>query len=144
MHCSQVSCPGVHLPAKEDLSLQVSFMGRSARSHRLPAAFPLLLHQNMSFEKAVDPGDIAVMLQYETVTIELLQLVPPVPLSLACFEEDARRFLFPEPKLVPSSSGVDREVLMTRAPHFPVGPTHRPSIHSITFILFYKAQYHKL
>lgn len=43
--------------------------------------------------------------------------------TLACFEEDARSFLFPEPKLVPSFSGVDREVLMTRAPHFPVGPT---------------------
>lgn len=41
---------------------------------------------------------------------------------LAFFEEDARCFLFPEPKLVPSFSGVDQEVLMTRAPHFPVGP----------------------
>lgn len=42
--------------------------------------------------------------------------------TLACFEEDARHFLFPEPKLVPAFSGVDREVLMTRAPYFPVGP----------------------
>ena len=42
--------------------------------------------------------------------------------TLARFEEDARRFLFPEPKLVPTSSGVEREVLMTRAPYFPVGP----------------------
>lgn len=41
--------------------------------------------------------------------------------TLACFEEDARSFLFPEPKLVHSFSGVDREVLMTRASHFPVG-----------------------
>lgn len=42
--------------------------------------------------------------------------------TLAFFEEDARNFLFPEPKLVPSFSGVEREVLMTRAPHFPVCP----------------------
>ncbi|XP_018549359.1 spermatogenesis associated 6-like protein isoform X3 [Lates calcarifer] len=55
----------------------------------------------------------------ETVRVELVQLVPPVGDTLASFEEDARRFLFPEPRLVPSFSGVDREVLMTRAPYFP-------------------------
>ncbi|XP_068164054.1 spermatogenesis associated 6-like protein [Antennarius striatus] len=77
----------------------------------------------MSFEKtfrhAVDPGDMALMLECETVRMELVQLVPPVGDTLASFEEDARRFLFPEPRLRPSFSGVDREVLMTRAPHFP-------------------------
>ncbi|KAI3375855.1 hypothetical protein L3Q82_004132 [Scortum barcoo] len=81
------------------------------------------LNKNMNilqiFRNAVDPGDIAVMLEYETVRIELVQLTPPVGDTLASFEEDARRFLFPEPKLVPSFSGVDQEVLMTRAPHFP-------------------------
>lgn len=40
--------------------------------------------------------------------------------TLAWFEEDARSFLFPEPKLVPPFSGVAREVLMMRAAHFPV------------------------
>ncbi|KAI4808745.1 hypothetical protein KUCAC02_000791 [Chaenocephalus aceratus] len=118
-----VSCPGVHLPDTDDLCLSMSFMGQARQSEGRPAVFPLLLHQRMTFEKifrhAVDPGDIAVMLEYETVTIELVQLIPPVDDTLACFEEDARHFLFPEPKLVPSSSGVDREVLMTRAPHFP-------------------------
>ncbi|XP_068569823.1 spermatogenesis associated 6-like protein [Cebidichthys violaceus] len=118
-----VSCPGVHLPAKDDIYLSMCFMGQYCQSECLPAVFPLLFHEKMTVEKifrhAVDPGDIAVMLEYETVAIELVQLIPPAADSLACFEEDARRFLFPEPKLVPSSSGVDREVLMTRAPHFP-------------------------
>lgn len=41
---------------------------------------------------------------------------------LACFEEDARSFLFPKPKLVTPLSGVDREVLMMKAFHFPVRP----------------------
>lgn len=41
---------------------------------------------------------------------------------LASFEENTRNFLFPEPKLVPPFSGVDREALMVRAPYFPVGP----------------------
>ncbi|KAF1380295.1 hypothetical protein PFLUV_G00162130 [Perca fluviatilis] len=119
----RVSCPGVHLPAKDDIYLSMCFMGQYHQSDCLPAVFPLLFHEKMKFEKifrhAVDPGDIAVMLEYEMVTIELVQLIPPAADTLACFEEDARRFLFPEPKLVPSSSGVDREVLMTRAPHFP-------------------------
>lgn len=39
---------------------------------------------------------------------------------LAVYEDDARRFLFREPKLVPSFSGGDCEVLMTRDPTFPV------------------------
>ncbi|XP_078132680.1 spermatogenesis associated 6-like protein [Sander vitreus] len=123
LHCSQVSCPGVHLPAKDDIYLSMCFMGQYHQSDCLPAVFPLLFHEKMKFEKifrhAVDPGDIAIMLENETVTVELVQLIPPAADTLACFEEDARRFLFPEPKLVPSSSGVDREVLMTRAPHFP-------------------------
>ncbi|CAG6011408.1 unnamed protein product [Menidia menidia] len=58
------------------------------------------------------------MLAYETVRIELVQMMPPVGDTLACFEEDAQSFLFPEPKLVRPFSGVDREVLMSRAPHF--------------------------
>ncbi|XP_068443626.1 spermatogenesis associated 6-like protein isoform X2 [Clinocottus analis] len=118
-----VSCPGVYLPAKDEIYLSMCFMGQYSMSQCLPAVFPLWIHEKMTFEKifrhAVDPGDIAVMLKYETVTIELVQRIPPVANLMACFEEDARSFLFPEPKLVPCSSGVDREVLMTRAPHFP-------------------------
>ncbi|XP_041635575.1 spermatogenesis associated 6-like protein [Cheilinus undulatus] len=118
-----VSCPGVHLSDKDDIYLSMCFMGQYRQSESLPAVFPLLFHEKMTFEKifrhAVDPGDIAVMLEYETIRIDLVQLIPPGGDTLACFEEDARRFLFPEPKLVPSFSGVDREVLMTRAPHFP-------------------------
>ncbi|XP_053272724.1 spermatogenesis associated 6-like protein [Pleuronectes platessa] len=118
-----VSCPGVHPPAKDDIYLRMCFMGQYRQSECLPAVFPLLFHEKMTFEKvfrhAVDPGDIAVMLEYETVRVELVQLTPPEGDILACFEENARRFLFPEPRLVPSFSGVDREVLMTRAPYFP-------------------------
>uniref|UniRef100_A0A8C3B1A3 Spermatogenesis-associated protein 6 N-terminal domain-containing protein n=1 Tax=Cyclopterus lumpus TaxID=8103 RepID=A0A8C3B1A3_CYCLU len=75
MHCSCVSCPGVHLPAKEHLSLSMCFMGQCAQSQRLPAVFPLLFHEKMTFEKifrhAVDPGDIAVMLQCKFINIWL-------------------------------------------------------------------------
>ncbi|KAJ3585162.1 hypothetical protein NHX12_013883 [Muraenolepis orangiensis] len=88
-----VSCPGVHLGPKEDLFLSVCVMGQYRKSQGVPAVFPLILQEKMTFEKifryAVDPGDIAVMLEYEW------------------------------PKLVPSYSGVGREVLMTRAPYFP-------------------------
>ncbi|KAK2852019.1 hypothetical protein Q5P01_008295 [Channa striata] len=131
-----VSCPGVHLTSKDDIYLSMYFMGQYRHSEHLPAVFPLLFYEKMIFEKifthAVDPGDITLLLEYETVRIELVQLIPPGKTfsypycefsaagdTLACFQEDARHFLFPEPKLVPSFSGVDQEVLMTRAPHFP-------------------------
>ncbi|XP_041738434.1 spermatogenesis associated 6-like protein [Coregonus clupeaformis] len=118
-----VSCPGVHLPAKDDIYLSVCFMSQYCKSECLPPVFPLLFREKMRFEKvfhyAVDPGDVAEMLECETVKVELVQLIPPVGEALACFEEDSRRFLFPEPKLVPSFSGVDREVLMTRSICFP-------------------------
>lgn len=42
---------------------------------------------------------------------------------LAVYEDNARSFLFPEPKLMPSFSGGDCEVLMTRDPTFPVSYT---------------------
>ncbi|XP_028985343.1 spermatogenesis associated 6-like protein isoform X2 [Betta splendens] len=118
-----VSCPGVRMPARHDVYLSMCFMGQYRHSEDLPAVFPLLFNEKMTFEKifrhALDPGEITVMLAYETVRIELVELIPPRGHTMACFEEDARSFLFPEPKLVPSFSGVDREVLMTRASHFP-------------------------
>ncbi|RXN31838.1 CTD nuclear envelope phosphatase 1 [Labeo rohita] len=90
----QITCPGVHLPAKDDVYVSI-------------------------LNYAADPAAIAEFLQCETVKIELIQLIPPAGEILASFEEDARCFLFPEPKLVPSFSGVEREVLMTRHPTFP-------------------------
>ncbi|XP_055084868.1 spermatogenesis associated 6-like protein [Periophthalmus magnuspinnatus] len=118
-----VSCPGVRLMACEDIYLSVCFMGQFRQTQCLPAVFPLLFHEKMTFEKifryAVDPGDIAVMLEYETVRTELMQLIPPVGMTLAYYTNDARRFLFPEPKLVPPFSGTEQEILMTRSQNFP-------------------------
>uniref|UniRef100_A0A3Q3A859 Spermatogenesis-associated protein 6 N-terminal domain-containing protein n=1 Tax=Kryptolebias marmoratus TaxID=37003 RepID=A0A3Q3A859_KRYMA len=77
--CSQVSCPGVRLPTKDDVYLSMCFMGQYSQSECLPAVFPLLVHEKMTFEKifryAVDPGDIAVMLEckcqcFVTVSLE--------------------------------------------------------------------------
>ncbi|XP_048042010.1 spermatogenesis associated 6-like protein isoform X2 [Megalobrama amblycephala] len=124
LHLRAITCPGVHLPAKDDVYLSVSLMNQYRKSECLPAVFPLLIREKIRFEKilnyATDPAAIAEFLQYETVKIELIQLIPPAGEILASFEEDARSFLFPEPKLVPSFSGVEREVLMTRHPTFPV------------------------
>ncbi|KAJ8008238.1 hypothetical protein DPEC_G00102730 [Dallia pectoralis] len=123
LHLKAVSCPGVHLPAKDDVYVSVCFMSQYCTSLCLPPVFPLLFREKMVFEKvflfAVDPGDVADMLEYETVKVELVQLTPPVGENLACFREDTRHFLFPEPRLVPCYSGVDREVLMTRSTSFP-------------------------
>ncbi|KAI3375856.1 hypothetical protein L3Q82_004133 [Scortum barcoo] len=47
-----VSCPGVHLSAKDDVYLSMCFMGQYRQSECLPAVFPLLFHEKMTFEKA--------------------------------------------------------------------------------------------
>uniref|UniRef100_A0A3B3V5B6 Spermatogenesis-associated protein 6 N-terminal domain-containing protein n=1 Tax=Poecilia latipinna TaxID=48699 RepID=A0A3B3V5B6_9TELE len=73
-----VSCPGVHLSVKDDVYLNMFFMDQFRQSLCVPAVFPLL--------------------------IELVQLIPPAGDILAFFEEDARSFLFPEPKLVPCTT----------------------------------------
>ncbi|XP_043101234.1 spermatogenesis associated 6-like protein [Puntigrus tetrazona] len=123
LHLRAITCPGVHLPAKDDVYVSVSLMHKYRKTECLPAVFPLLIREKIRFEKtlshATDPAAIADFLQCETVKIELIQLIPPAGETLASFEVDARSFLFPEPKLVPSFSGVEREVLMTRHPTFP-------------------------
>ncbi|XP_026792531.2 spermatogenesis associated 6-like protein isoform X2 [Pangasianodon hypophthalmus] len=91
LHVKAVTCPGVHLPAKDDIYLSVCLMNQYRMSQCLPAVFPLRFKRKMTFDKifkyASDPADVAEMLQ--------------------------------EPKLVPSFSGRDHEVLMTRDPTFP-------------------------
>ncbi|XP_060730416.1 spermatogenesis associated 6-like protein isoform X1 [Tachysurus vachellii] len=123
VYVKAVTCPGVHLPWKDDIYLSVCLMNQYRMTQCLPAVFPLRFKMKMTFDKifkyASDPADIAEMLQCETVKVELIQLIPPVGEVLAIYELDARSFLFPEPKLVPSFSGEDREVLMRRDPTFP-------------------------
>ncbi|XP_055068805.2 spermatogenesis associated 6-like protein isoform X1 [Misgurnus anguillicaudatus] len=123
LYLRAVTCPGVHLPDKDDVYVSVCLINQYRKSECLPAIFPLLIREKMRFEKVLkyvtDPAEIAEFLQCETVKVELIQLIPPSGRILASFEEDARSFLFPEPKLVPSFSGVERELLMTRDPAFP-------------------------
>lgn len=47
----QVSCPGVRLPDKHDIYLSVCFLGQYRQSECLPAVFPLLVNEKMTFEK---------------------------------------------------------------------------------------------
>ncbi|KAK6484562.1 spermatogenesis-associated protein 6 [Huso huso] len=77
----------------------------------------------MTFEKifgeAVDPGHVAELLELDTATFELIQLVPPVGETLATFVESTREFLYPGPRLTSSYPGTDRDVLMRRSDSFP-------------------------
>ncbi|XP_033890930.3 spermatogenesis-associated protein 6 isoform X4 [Acipenser ruthenus] len=118
-----VTCPGVFLTNKDDVYLSVCIMGQYRKSACHLPVFPLLFHEKMIFEKVfkmvMDPADVAEQLEYETAKCELIQLFPPVGETLASYEEDARSFLFPEPKLAPTYPGVDREVLMSRTRNFP-------------------------
>ncbi|XP_035957120.1 spermatogenesis associated 6-like protein isoform X5 [Halichoerus grypus] len=82
-----------------------------------------MIQQSMRFEKvfenAIDPGAVADILESFLTRFELIQLVPPVWEELACYEENTRDFLFPEPKLTPSLPGMCREVLMKTIAGFP-------------------------
>ncbi|XP_037706928.1 spermatogenesis associated 6-like protein isoform X2 [Choloepus didactylus] len=88
-----------------------------------PPVFPIVIQQSMRFQKVfentIDPGTVADILESFLTRFELIQLVPPVWEELACYEENTRDFLFPEPKLTPVHPGICREVLMKTAVGFP-------------------------
>ncbi|XP_077004392.1 spermatogenesis associated 6-like protein isoform X2 [Tamandua tetradactyla] len=118
-----VSCPGVFLPGKQDVYLGVYILNQYLETDCFPPVFPLVIQQSMRFQKvfenAIDPGAVADILESFLTRFELIQLVPPVWEELACYEENTRDFLFPEPKLTPTHPGMCREVLMKTAVGFP-------------------------
>ncbi|XP_056378248.1 spermatogenesis associated 6-like protein [Hyla sarda] len=118
-----VTCPGVFLPDKDDVFLNVSILGQSKETRSLPAVFPLLFHEKMRFEKvfqkALDPAAVVESLEKRTAGFELIQLNQLGDDVLATYKENHRDFFFPEPKLTPPYPGVDREVLMKTVPGFP-------------------------
>uniref|UniRef100_W5MSK7 Spermatogenesis associated 6 n=1 Tax=Lepisosteus oculatus TaxID=7918 RepID=W5MSK7_LEPOC len=118
-----VTCPGVVLTDQEDIYLSVCIMGKYQKTKCLPPIFPLLFHEKLNFEKvfadAVDPGDIAELLELDTTSFELIQLVPPVGETLATLVENTREFLYPGPRLTPRYPGSEREMLMKRSISFP-------------------------
>ncbi|XP_066548145.1 spermatogenesis-associated protein 6 isoform X2 [Amia ocellicauda] len=118
-----ITCPGVVLLNQEDVYLCVCVMGKYQKTKCVPPVFPLLFHEKMSFEKAfkdaVDPSDIADLLELDTAFFELIQLVPPAGETLATVVEHTREFLYPGPRLTPKYPGYERELLMKRSHTFP-------------------------
>ncbi|KAM9329573.1 spermatogenesis associated 6-like protein [Gastrophryne carolinensis] len=118
-----VTCPGVFLPDKDDIFLNVCLLGQCKETRCLPAIFPLLFHEKMRFEKVfhkqVDPAAVVELLQRHTAGFKLVQIGQSEDDVLATYKENHRDFLFPEPKLTPPYPGVDREVLMKTNHGFP-------------------------
>ncbi|XP_041695283.2 spermatogenesis-associated protein 6 [Coregonus clupeaformis] len=123
MEIKAITCPGVVLPNQEDIYLSVCVMGQFKKTLCLPPVFPLLFHEKMVFVKtftgAADPGHIVDILEADTTSFELIQLVPPEGDILATIEENTREFLYPGPKLTPRAGGPEREMLMRRSICFP-------------------------
>ncbi|XP_045324166.1 spermatogenesis associated 6-like protein isoform X8 [Leopardus geoffroyi] len=119
-----ISCPGVFLPDKQDVYLGVYLLNQYLETDCFPSVFPIMIQQSMRFEKvfenAIDPGAVAEILESFLTRFELIQLVSPAWEELACYEENTRDFLFPEPKLTPSLPGMYRQVLMKTFAGFPV------------------------
>ncbi|XP_014674158.1 PREDICTED: uncharacterized protein LOC106814359 [Priapulus caudatus] len=122
-----VTCPGVWLPKAGDVYLHLHLWGDHAQTKFFPAAFPLFFHDKLRFEKVfqtcVDPADLATELEDCLMVIELKQVSeegdPGEPTVLARYEESARTFLFPPPRLSSPYPDQDREVLLNRTGEFP-------------------------
>ncbi|XP_059503909.1 spermatogenesis-associated protein 6 isoform X2 [Stegostoma tigrinum] len=118
-----VTCPGVFLPEKNDVYVSVCMLGRFQKTKFVPSVFPLTFNEKVKIEKnfpeAMNPGDVADILEMDTTKFELIQLTPPVGETLAIYEQNTREFLYPGRKLTPSYPGMDRELLMKRSIDFP-------------------------
>uniref|UniRef100_A0A8D0DZ47 Spermatosis associated 6 n=1 Tax=Salvator merianae TaxID=96440 RepID=A0A8D0DZ47_SALMN len=107
LHVRVVTCPGVTLKARNDLYISACILGQHKKTSCVHAVFPLIFDEKLIFEKVysdvADPGDL----------VELLELGE----ILATYEENARYFIFPAPKLI-QGRGAVREVLMKKTISF--------------------------
>ncbi|XP_048475899.1 spermatogenesis-associated protein 6-like [Rhincodon typus] len=76
-----VTCPGVMLPRKDELYINIYMLGQYWKTKCFMPIFPLLIHESLQFEKVfgkdvVDPADVAAFLECDTTKFELMQYSP--------------------------------------------------------------------
>lgn len=120
-----ITCPGVWLPRRDDVYLNISLFNQLRRTQLTTPAFPILFHEKFKFDKvfhyAFEPAQVADSLSEMEILIELIQESDMYEGGklLAYYRGNARNFLYPYPSYSPSYGPQDREILMERSLDFP-------------------------
>lgn len=123
---------------EEEVHLSVDFFGRGVRTRPAPASFPLYFYESFQtskiYTRCYNLNDVFHALKDELIQIALVQVgYSGLPKDLATYESNLHDFLFPLSNFVSSSSGAEREILLSPSKHFPgvIGPRLEFSTHTI-------------
>ncbi|XP_046407651.1 uncharacterized protein LOC124172267 isoform X2 [Ischnura elegans] len=121
-----VTCPGVWLCPNGKVCLKINILGFSSKTQCLPPVFPLLYHEQFSFEKLISTCrqlvDLQKHFEEQMVLMTLVQKGGPDAVDevvLATFEIALFDLLYPSTSRRGVLAGIDVDLLMEPSCHFP-------------------------
>lgn len=122
-----VTCPGVWLCPNGKVALRIDTLDSRAESHPVRPIFPLLFHEQFTFDKIfarrISLTELQSALEREFLYAELIQWASPTAshrgIVLATFETNLADLLYPTPCFKGLLAGVDIDLLMEPSKCFP-------------------------